>query len=193
MSRPRAAQPPDRAQVPQILSLTSSQCKWNLPPPQTQSAAHLDCALREISSPGNPAARTNPTISPAHVKFLNPWRCDSGRHSSQGVGRHGVAQLHHYHSFRRIKLGPQTQRLFEKWRLESSDTSPGVLVFPGRGGRPLWVGSFLQKRIQPIAKALGITVPVTFQVLRRSCTTRNQKHGTMKDVQAHMGHASIET
>ena len=51
----------------------------------------------------------------------------------------------------------------------------------------------LQKRIQPIAKALGITVPVTFQVLRRSCTTRNQKNGSLKDVQVHMGHGSIET
>ena len=51
----------------------------------------------------------------------------------------------------------------------------------------MWPGVFLQKRIQPIAKALGISVPVTFQVLRRSCTTRNQKNGSLKDVQVHMG------
>ena len=57
----------------------------------------------------------------------------------------------------------------------------------------MWPGVFLQKRIQPIAKALGISVPVTFQVLRRSCTTRNQKNGSLKDVQVHMGHGSIET
>ena len=59
--------------------------------------------------------------------------------------------------------------------------------------RPMWPGVFLQKRIQPIAKTLGISVPVTFQVLRRSCTTRNQKNGSLKDVQVHMGHGSIET
>jgi integrase len=34
---------------------------------------------------------------------------------------------------------------------------------------------------------------VTFQVLRRSCATRNQKHGSMKDVQSHLRHARIET
>ncbi len=51
----------------------------------------------------------------------------------------------------------------------------------------------MQKRIQPLARALGITVPVTFQVMRRSAATRNQKNGSIKDVQAHMGHASVET
>ncbi len=96
-------------------------------------------------------------------------------------------------SFRRVHLSPQTQRLFEKWKSESAETSPNALVFPGKSGKPMWGGIWLQKHIQPISKRLGITVPVTFQVLRRSCTTRNQKHGSLKDVQAHMGHGSIET
>jgi len=125
------------------------------------------------------------------------WDCYKGDHieirNTAWCGKLYEWRVKRRDSFRRIKLGPQTQQLFEKWRAECSDAAPEALVFPGRGGRPLWVGSFLQKRIQPIAKSLGITVPVTFQVLRRSCTTRNQKHGTMKDVQAHMGHASIET
>jgi integrase len=29
--------------------------------------------------------------------------------------------------------------------------------------------------------------------LRRSCATRNQRHGSMKDVQSHLRHARIET
>jgi integrase len=96
-------------------------------------------------------------------------------------------------SFRRVHLSPQTQRLFEKWKAGCANSSPDALVFPGKSGKPMWSGIWLQKHIQPIAKRLGITVPITFQVFRRSCTTRNQKHGSLKDVQVHMGHGSIET
>ena len=78
---------------------------------------------------------------------------------------------------------PLIQRAFEQWKAQSPDPSADSLVFPSvRTGRPMWPGLFLQKRIQPIAKCLGITVPVTFQVLRRSCGTRNPENGSLKDL-----------
>jgi integrase len=38
----------------------------------------------------------------------------------------------------------------------------------------------------PLQEKLGLTVPLTFQVLRRSHATRNQLR--LKDVQSHLGH-----
>jgi integrase len=43
----------------------------------------------------------------------------------------------------------------------------------------------------PIREKLGLTVALTFQVLRRSHATRNQ--ASPKVVQGHLGHASIVT
>jgi len=34
--------------------------------------------------------------------------------------------------------------------------------------------TWLQKHVQPVAKQIGITVPITFQVLRRSFSTRHR-------------------
>ena len=97
-------------------------------------------------------------------------------------------------SFRRIYLPPLLQEAFEQWRKVCLDCSPDALVFPSRKtGRPMWPGAFLQDHVQPIARSLGITVPITFQVLRRSCATRNQRNGSLKDVQTQLGHGSIET
>jgi integrase len=94
---------------------------------------------------------------------------------------------------RLIFLAPRIQEAFERWRELAEDTSGTALVFPGKNGKPMWPGVFLQDHIQPIAKKLGIAVSVNFQVLRRSCGTRNQRHGSMKDVQTHLGHSDIGT
>jgi integrase len=97
-------------------------------------------------------------------------------------------------SFRRIYIPDVVRKAFNEWREESADSSSDALVFPSpKTGRPMWPGVWLQKRIQPIAKRLGIIVPINFQVLRRSCATRNQAHGSLKDVQTLMGHSSMET
>ena len=46
--------------------------------------------------------------------------------------------------------------------------------------------------MKPLAQKLGIDPAlITFQVLRRTFGTTMQKHGSMKDVQAHLRHASI--
>jgi integrase len=97
-------------------------------------------------------------------------------------------------SFARIHLPQVVQAAFERWRSECPDTSPDALVFANpKTGRPLWAGGWLRNHVKPVAESLGITVPMTFQVLRRSCATRNQKHGSLKDVQSHLRHGNIGT
>ena len=54
--------------------------------------------------------------------------------------------------------------------------------------------NFLKWRIYPIADKLKIPRKlVTFQVMRRTLGTDLQKHGTMKDAQGALRHASIKT
>ena len=74
-------------------------------------------------------------------------------------------------------------------------------MFPtfGRGERkgqavPRWGKNFLRWRIRPIARKLGIPDRlVTFQVMRRTLGTDMQQHGTLKDTQSILRHASIKT
>ena len=91
--------------------------------------------------------------------------------------------------------------IIEAWRKVSKNTSPNALMFPtfGRGGRkgqvvPRHGRNFLKWRIHPIADKLGIPRKlVTFQVMRRTLGTDMQGHGTMKDAQQILRHASIKT
>jgi integrase len=74
-------------------------------------------------------------------------------------------------------------------------------MFPtfGRGKRkgqavPRHAKNFLKWRIRPIAERLGIPVHlITFQVMRRSLGTHLSGHGTLKDTQGALRHASITT
>ena len=91
--------------------------------------------------------------------------------------------------------------VIEAWRRICSDASPEALMFPtfGRGKRqgqavPRSSRNFLEWRIRPISRKLGIPDRlVTFQVLRRTLGTDMQKHGTLKDTQSILRHASIQT
>ena len=59
---------------------------------------------------------------------------------------------------------------------------------------PRWGKNFLRWRIRPIAQKLGIPDRlVTFQVMRRTLGTDMQQHGTLKDTQGILRHASIKT
>ena len=53
--------------------------------------------------------------------------------------------------------------------------------------------NWLRRRVKPMAVALGITVPVNFQVMRRTFATNAQGHGNAKDVQTHLRHTDIAT
>ncbi len=91
--------------------------------------------------------------------------------------------------------------VIERWRRVAKDTSPEALMFPtfGRGSRtgtsvPRHAKNFLKWRIHPITDKLGIPRKlVTFQVMRRTLGTDLQRHGTLKDIQAALRHASIKT
>jgi len=91
--------------------------------------------------------------------------------------------------------------IIEAWREVCEDTSPDALMFPtfGSGLRkgqvvPRQGKNFLKWRIHPIADKLGIPRKlVTFQVMRRTLGTDMQAHGTMKDAQQILRHASIRT
>jgi integrase len=54
--------------------------------------------------------------------------------------------------------------------------------------------NFLRWRIRPISDRLQIPArPITFQVMRRSLGTHLSGHGTLKDTQGALRHASITT
>ena len=63
------------------------------------------------------------------------------------------------------------------------------LIFASKKSNPLTADNFRKRVLAPLEKELKLTVPLTFQVLRRSHATRNQK--TPKDTQAHLGHKTL--
>jgi integrase len=91
--------------------------------------------------------------------------------------------------------------IIEAWKRIAPDTNPEALMFPtfGRGERkgelvPYASKNFLRMRIRPVAERLRIPGRlVTFQVMRRTLGTDLQKHGTLKDAQGALRHASIRT
>ncbi len=92
------------------------------------------------------------------------------------------------------------QPWIDLWRRQSQHTAPNDLMFPAirrnkyKQQIPMRPRQFLQRHVKPLAEELGIDPAlITFQVLRRTFGTTMQKHGTMKDVQAHLRHASITT
>src|ERR1700679_2161693 len=100
-----------------------------------------------------------------------------------------------------IPASEQVRPVIEAWRRICKDSSPEALMFPtfGRGERtgqavPRDGKNFLRCRIRPISRKLGIPDRlVTFQVMRRTMGTDMQHHGTLKDTQGALRHASIKT
>lgn len=100
-----------------------------------------------------------------------------------------------------IPIPEDIQPIIEAWRDICPDVSPEALMFPtsGRESRtgesvPRHAKNFLRWRIHPIAQKLGIPRElVTFQVMRRTLGTDMQQHGSMKDAQQILRHASIRT
>jgi integrase len=100
-----------------------------------------------------------------------------------------------------IPVPEQVRPVIEAWRKICKDSSPDALIFPtfGRGVRkgqavPRWGKNFLTWRIRPVARELGIPDRlITFQVMRRTLGTDMQSHGTLKDTQSVLRHASIQT
>jgi integrase len=94
-------------------------------------------------------------------------------------------------SRRSVPVPPDMRAMLRRY-IEESGLSGEDLLFPGRDGKhPLWPGTWLQKHLQSVAKQIGVTVPVTFQVLRRSFVTRHRNE--LKDAGAVVGHANYAT
>jgi len=100
-----------------------------------------------------------------------------------------------------IPVPEPVRPVIEAWRRICNDSSPEALMFPtfGRGDRkgqavPRDGKNFLRCRIRPVSRKLGIPDRlVTFQVMRRTMGTDMQHHGTLKDTQGALRHASIKT
>jgi integrase len=100
-----------------------------------------------------------------------------------------------------IAVPEQVRPVIEAWHKACPDPSPEALMFAtfGRGDRkgqavPRWGKNFLKWRMRPVARKLQIREGlVTFQVMRRTLGTDMQEHGTLKDVQGALRHASIKT
>lgn len=122
-------------------------------------------------------------------------------HGSAYEGRLYKGRLKSKASHAPIPVPEPVRPVIEAWRRLCPDHSPEALMFPtfGRGERkgeaePRDGGNFLNWRIRPIARKLGIPDRlVTFQVMRRTLGTNLQHHGTLKDAQGALRHASITT
>ena len=94
-------------------------------------------------------------------------------------------------SHRTVPVPPDMRTMLQNW-IEWSGASGDDLLFSGKDGKsPMWPGVWLQKRVQSVAKKLGITTTVTFQVLRRSFATRHRND--LKDAAAVLGHSNYKT
>lgn len=79
------------------------------------------------------------------------------------------------------------------WHEHCGNPPAEALMFPSEQQTPMRLENWLRRRIKPIAAKLKITVPVNFQVLRRTFATNAQAFGAMKDVQVHLRHTDIGT
>jgi integrase len=79
------------------------------------------------------------------------------------------------------------------WREQCGNPPDERLIFPTEKQTPMRPENWLRRRIKPLAMKLGISVPVNFQVLRRTFATNAQGYGNPKDVQAHLRHTDIAT
>jgi len=130
------------------------------------------------------------------------WNAESlTPHGTAYEGKLYVGRFKTKQSKAPIPVPELVRPIIEKWRQLCADSSPEALMFPtfGRGKRkgqavPRWGKNFLTWSVRPIARKLGIPDHlVTFQVMRRTLGTDMQKHGTLKDTQGILRHASITT
>jgi integrase len=141
----------------------------------------------------------------ASEAFGLQWRSWNGEslmpHGTAYEGQFYAGRVKTKQSKAPIPVPEQIRPIIENWRLLCSDPSPDALMFPtfGRGKRkgqavPRWGKNFLTWRVRPVARKLGIPDSlVTFQVMRRTLGTDMQKHGSLKDTQSILRHASSRT
>jgi integrase len=92
---------------------------------------------------------------------------------------------------RRVAIPPASRKALLRWREQCKDVRPDALIFPSKRGTPISAHNLHNRVLKPLRDKLGLSAPLTFQVLRRSHATRNQRRP--KDAQTHLGHKSIVT
>jgi integrase len=80
----------------------------------------------------------------------------------------------------------------QEWRKSCGNPPDDAFVFPSRHGTPLDSRNYLTRKLVPLAEKLGIH-GLNYQVLRRTHATHSLKHGTAKDAQGQLRHASAST
>ena len=80
----------------------------------------------------------------------------------------------------------------EWWRSVSNDAAPDAFIFPSARGTAINTNNFFFRVLKEAGKRAGV-VGVTHQMLRRTCSTYMAQITTVKDVQAHLRHASAKT
>jgi integrase len=101
----------------------------------------------------------------------------------------------------KVPIAGRTLEALLQWKKECPDTSPDALIFPssnknGRSkkGAPMYPSTWLQKKVQPIAWALGIKFHVNFRATRRTASTIIQDNGdSLASAQSLLRHASPMT
>jgi integrase len=85
------------------------------------------------------------------------------------------------------------------WKQECPDSSPDAFIFPNSRKRKgavkngfIRTDNYRARVLKPLAERLGLP-KLNFQVLRRTVATLAQKKGTVKDVQAILGHSNPDT
>ena len=76
-----------------------------------------------------------------------------------------------------------------EWKRQCGEVDFRDWMFPGEKGRSVTAGTWLRENLKPVAKGCKIGF-ANFQVLRRTFATLMQKHGSVKDAQAQLRHAS---
>jgi integrase len=130
------------------------------------------------------------------------WGCYQGQYlaikNTAYEGRLQESKLKTRASRALVPIPESVQPIIEEWHRVCEDTSPAALMFPTTGKRsrngqkvPFDSTNYMQRRILPIADRLGIPRRlVTFQVMRRTVATDMQFHGSVKDAQTVLRHAS---
>jgi integrase len=90
-----------------------------------------------------------------------------------------------------IYVSPASRGALKRWRRVSHFTAPGDLIFASSSGTPMSANNIRNRVLEPLREKLGLKVPLTFQVLRRTLATQNQKR--VKDIQVHLGHSTPAT
>jgi len=81
----------------------------------------------------------------------------------------------------------------KKWRTICPNSAPDAFIFPNTEANPMDPSNFMDRGIRPTAQRAKISVPATFQVMRRTTATKQQAHGGVKSVQRQLRHSTVQT